>query len=102
MSYRIDKFCRRERTVSEIRLFKTKMIHIRRTPASGKTTLLVLLHEHLYQKYPNIGVKYITWLELTRDNKSSQAISEIMDEPSRTGFVNTSNKCQVLDKADAS
>ncbi|KAK2809273.1 hypothetical protein FQN50_003914 [Emmonsiellopsis sp. PD_5] len=53
----------RNRTVEALwgRLQRTAVVHVRGTPASGKSTLAALLHSHVKKVAPNLDILHITW-----------------------------------------
>ena len=55
--------CPREETVSALwkRIQEQRVIHVRATPASGKSTLSRLLEEYVERECPNLPVKWCSW-----------------------------------------
>ena len=76
------------------------MLHIRGTPASGKTTLLNLIHHYLFMNHPGIAVRSIEWHTLLNGKSSHEAILKFMGETSRRlRSESASKKCILIDEA---
>src|SRR2546429_1488195 len=84
------------------RLFKVRVIHLRGNPASGKTSFLHLIHNHLHQKYPHIGVKCASWPKIVGRKASYEAIPKIMGETPEQNLLDSTRKCLLIDEAQVS
>ena len=76
------------------------MLHIRGTPASGKTTLLDLIHDYLAMNHSGIAVRSIEWHTLLNGKSSHEAILNFMGETDlRLRDEGAGNKCILIDEA---
>lgn len=75
--------CPRVQTVSVLweRIQEHHVVHVRATPASGKSTLSRLLEQHVKRKHPDLPVKWCSWP---------------MDLLKRLGYSNYNNHNKVL------
>src|SRR5436305_14703871 len=84
------------------RLLEQRVLHIRGTPASGKTTLLALIHNHLAKNHSDIHVRFIEWNRLLSSfgKSSDEAIPKFMGETDeRLQGESAGKKCLLIDEA---
>jgi len=82
------------------RLLKQRVLHIRGTPATGKTTLLYLIHDYLAMNHSGIAVRSIEWHTLLNGKSSHEAILNFMGETDLRLFgESASEKCILIDEA---
>ena len=82
------------------RLLEQRVLHIRGTPASGKTTLLDLIHHYLAMNHSGIAVRSIQWRTLLNGKSSHEAILNFMGETDLTLLgESASEKCILIDEA---
>jgi hypothetical protein len=82
--------CPRVQTVSVLweRIQEHHVVHVRATPASGKSTLSRLLEQHVKRKHPDLPVKWCSWpmdllkrLGLSGYNNHNKVLHTVFDIP---------------------
>lgn len=98
--------CARSVTVEALwgRLQEVAVVHVRGTPASGKSTLARLLQDHVQQVRPDLPIYHCTWYPqfVPRTPRYEEALKSLLGEDANASYWGKGSLLLIIDEAHLS